>query len=425
MMRGTRTGCTAPGLGWCGAGFLFIFFAIFPQAPAKAASLEDLPDAVVVVLGEAATGIGDDDLIAIVEEPSGLLRVWCELIGGEREFVFGPAGDFLWAGSPDGPALVVNKGGGDERPDELPQAVVDVLGRLLPELEIQGVREIEDIWDSFEITGDVEGASVRVVIAFGGWVLEFEIDRDRDGLGDAVEIENGWDPLDSDSDDDMFPDGVEQERGGNPGDASVTPRVLDIRYDAESKVIVATVETFEGCDFFLEAQGVGSDVWVRIGEAVRGNGLPQEFAIPGDGFFEGALLRATIATGGSTGAEDTPDPANSVGEPDCSVPADLVGRQMVVTGGKRLHFKTATRGELVEGSGGDMLITPFAYTFDKRGKCEARVTLTFNTVRGFETTVYRLTFREDGSAGAFIANEFEQGELEDAFHGNFTITMNP
>ena len=386
----------------------------------------------VAILGEAAPGFGNENLREIENLNGGLVRVVCEFGDDERAFTFGPANDLLWVGQPaggsgSGSGGQTRGGGGEDAPDDPPDAIAAVLARLLPELEIGNVFEIEDAWDSFEIEGEADGAKIRIVLRFNGEVVEFEIDRDWDGIGDAEEREHGWNPEDADSDGDLFPDIIERDRGGNPGDAAVAPRVVGIRFDAESKVIVVSINTFHGHEFFLQAQELGGNDWVNVGEALPGNGLIREFAVPADGFFGRAIFRAGIKSTSAGGAGDVPTGGSA--DPACNIPASLVGRQMLVNGGKRLCFKSPTRGEIIVGTGADMMVTPFAYTFRRSGRCEARVTLVFSTLKGFETTVYRLSFAHNGAGGstggAFIAREFEQGELEDAFDGNFTISMNP
>jgi hypothetical protein len=250
-------------------------------------------------------------------------------------------------------------------------------------------------------------------------VTEFGTDLDRDGLGDALEAQNGWNPQSADTDGDGFPDGFEFEHGGDPGSADRNPEILSVELDRESLVLIATVQTFEGAAFFIEALDEDGD-WLRVGEAIAGNGVAQEFVVPlgGDGALTG-LLRAGFTEeelGANPGGESETDG-------QCQVPDSLVGSEMVVNGGRRLCFKSKTRGEEVQGQGGGMLVTSFGYTFKRSGRCTARLTLTFNTGSGIETTVYTLTFGADGRPGAFAARSFEGGAGGSRSDGNFT--MNP
>jgi len=182
---------------------------------------------------------------------------------------------------------------------------MELLSHLAPDLEIEKVGKTAEGEARWVISGSLaDGAEASTVVSLDGRLISFEVDHDRDEIGDVHEIEAGLDPHNPDSDGDRYPDGFERRRGGNPHDRDVAPRLLGVRFDRESNVLVATVESFRGYNFQLEVRRAGSPEWVPIGERFcGGGGNVREIAVPVDGASGMALFRVSMTRGGDPEAE--------------------------------------------------------------------------------------------------------------------------
>ena len=137
------------------------------------------------------------------------------------------------------------------------------------------------------------------------------------------------------------------------------------------------------------------------------------------------MLRVGIEGGEQGLVMNADKPPRKKSNKNCNVPSTLRGREITISQGKRLVFRSNRRGEMVQGGERGNMVVPFSYTFSIPDHCKARLVLTFTTRRGFETMVYELTFVTKGGSGEFIAKKFGQGRKENAGKGNFTISMNP
>ena len=98
----------------------------------------------------------------------------------------------------------------------LPSEVEHTLRALFPSLEgINFLKAVLQGESLYQINGIINSVEVFPVIDQKGQLLEYSIDRDGDGLGDAYELNCGFNPNDSDSDKDGFPDGLEHLKDGD------------------------------------------------------------------------------------------------------------------------------------------------------------------------------------------------------------------
>lgn len=432
MDLGTRSANVASWLVGC-----VVAFAFFPQTPAKAASSSVLPDAVVAALEGAAPGIDLGMIGAVWHGPGQVLGIEASVDGLPIQFKVSELGDLIWIGRPGevGPHSIPAAEGGVGTIPAAVGNVSDLASGALPHLVISSIARIaaseagilhaelrQGRTPIFIIVLDEGNAGLlSLSVKASGAIVAMDRDSDRDGLYDAYEFDNGLDPYLADSDGDRYPDGFEVEHGSDPAAADSTPPVLTTSLDLQSRVLVVAFLTFPGMEFSLETQR-DDGTWGRLGETVSGDGALHEVAVPTDGFVGRAMFRLGIVEpkdGGETDDEDETDESAS-----CSVPGSLQNHELVVSGGRRLCFKSGRKGEVLEGAGGAMVVTPFAYVFKRSGHCRAKVTLTFSTPRGFETTVYQLTFGTNGTAGAYVVDELQAGSVEDSSSGFFTLTMN-
>ncbi|MFP6874415.1 MAG: hypothetical protein VCA55_13015 [Verrucomicrobiales bacterium] len=397
----------------------------------RAADVEDLPIEVIEALEELLPGFDQSKITGVNVNSKELIKV--EYLAGEQliEFSLSNTGRLLWMnrnlpGHHNG-LLIEERSGIEIGRGRLPARVLHTVRRMFPEIRIHKILILEERSHRrkiFRIEAENLGAELVMLVDERGVLIAFSLDSDSDGLCDVIELENGWDPNAADSDKDGFPDGIENDFGGNPNDAGLIPTLLKLCYDCKNKVIVITAQTFRGSEFFLEVSTTATPGdWVRMGEAISGDGEAHDFSIPSDGYSRMALFRLGIITqeGGAKARKD--DGADDSG--DCLVPDSLIGREISVGAGKHLYFTAPNRAELIEETGKEMMVMPCAFTFRKSGHCKARVVLTFSVPTGYQTTVYRLTFTADGDSGIFAASEYEKGQIEDRFDGTFTITMNP
>lgn len=397
----------------------------------RADEVEDLPIEVIEMMEELLPAFEPSMISAVSIESKELIKVEC--LVGERiiELQMTNSGKLLWMkrnfpGDDKRPLIGIQSGTEIEL-GLLPHRILHAIKRMFPDIDIYRILTIEQREHRrrmFRVEAEHLGAEMVMVMDKHGSLIEFSIDSDSDGIIDVVEIQKGWDPLEDDTDKDGFPDGVEDEFGGNPGDSKRIPTLLRLCHDCKTKVVVISAQTFKGGDFFLEVSSTGMPGdWVRLGEAIPGDGEAHDFSIPSDGVCRMTMFRLGINHKEGAAKVRKDEGADDSG--DCLVPDSLIGREIIVGEGKSLFFSAPNRGELIEETSKGMIVTPFAFTFRKSGHCKARVVLTFSVLSGFETTVYNLTFTVDGDSGIFAASEYEKGNIEDRFDGTFTISMNP
>lgn len=318
-------------------------------------------------------------------------------------------------------------------PDAAPGSPIDLAGlpstvaAQLSAYEIHRVVAFGEPADRYRVWASLGNALVTASFGAGGELLSYALDRDADSLGDLVEAELGSDPDRWDSDGDDYPDGFEAEEHRDPLDASSHPQIISVSAHPGTKVIHLGVVTFYGADFTLEQCGDNTGSWAALGTSFAGDGSLQEFILPIADEIGRCFFRVSIAPkpeeSSKRGVSSTPI------EGHCMLPETINGLEINIGsdddggGSRSLHFKTPTRGEIVELEGDEVELSPFAYVYERIGECKARVTLTFSTSDGFETEIFTLTFTSD-SQGAYVCQEFEHGEPEDPQHGDFTVSAN-
>jgi hypothetical protein len=243
----------------------------------------------------------------------------------------------------------------------LPIVVEHALRRTFPGLEGISFLKVVIRGDYlYQIKGIIDSVGVFPVIDSKGRLMQYSIDRDGDGLGDAYELICGLDPNDSDSDNDGFPDGLEDTKDGDPLDSKVLPKILKMYHDRDSKVMVITVSTCRGKNFFLEVNPTGlNEGWQKLGESVEGDGQDKEFTIPSDGFFVHAMLRVGVERGEQGLVMNADKPPRKKSNKNCSVPSTLRGREITISQDKRLVFRSNRRGEMVRPYYPSLLLVPF------------------------------------------------------------------
>jgi len=408
---------------------LLIIIAFKNSPPVMAAPPEEIPRAIQDFLEGAVADFKSEGVRSYDTHPTGMICVEYGLNGYTSTFKFDAGYKLLESSSDKFNDLEGMFSEIDDRLPllSLPSEIEHSLRILFPGLEGINFRKVffqgEHLYQIKCITNSV---GVFPVIDGKGELVQFSIDRDGDGLGDAYELVCGFNPNDSDSDNDGFPDGLEHAKDGNPLDAGVFPKILKMRHDKDSNVMVITVSTCRGKNFFLEVNPTGENAgWERLGEAVQGDGEDKEFTLPSDGFFINAMVRVGVEGVDLDLTMNADKPPRKKSNKNCNVPSSLRGREISVGQGKKLMFRSNRRGEMVEGGDKGNMVVPFSYTFSKPDHCKARLVLTFTTRRGFETMVYELTFVSKGGSGEFVAKKFGKGRKENAGQGNFTISMNP
>ena len=408
---------------------VLIVITLENSPPVMAAPPEEIPRVIQDFLEGAVADFKTEGVRSYDNHPSGMICVEYGLDGYTSTFKFDSEYKLLESSNDRFKDLNGTfEDNGDRLPLlRLPMVVEHALRRTFPGLE--GINFLKVVIRGnylYQIKGVIDSVGVFPVIDSKGQLVQYSIDRDGDGLGDAYELICGLDPNDSDSDNDGFPDGLEDAKDGDPLDFKVLPKILKMYHDHDSKVMVITVSTCRGKNFFLEVNSTGSNEgWQKLGESVEGDGQDKEFTIPSDGFFIHAILRVGIEGGEQGLVMNADKPPRKKSNKNCNVPSTLRGREITISQGKRLVFRSNRRGEMVQGGERGNMVVPFSYTFSKPDHCKARLVLTFATRRGFETMVYELTFVTKGGSGEFIAKKFGQGRKENAGKGNFTISINP
>ncbi|MDB4721310.1 hypothetical protein OAF65_06295 [Verrucomicrobiales bacterium] len=397
--------------------------------PVMAAPPEEIPRAIQDFLEGAVADFKPEGVRSYDNHPSGMICIEYGLNGYTSTFKFDLGFKLLESSSDRFKDLEGTFAGNDDKLPllRLPSEVEYALRGLFPGLEGIDFRKVVLQGEYlYQIKGITDSVGVFPVIDEKGQLLQFSIDRDGDGLGDAYELVCGFNPNDSDSDNDGFPDGLEHSKDGDPLDARVLPKILKMHHDTDSNVMVITVSTCRGKNFFLEVNPTGANTgWEKLGEVVQGDGEDKEFTIPSDGFFINAMVRVGVEGGDPDLAMNADMPPRKRSNKNCNVPISLRGREISIGQGKKLMFRSNRRGEMVESGNRGNMVVPFSYTFSKPDHCKARLVLTFTTRRGFETMVYELTFQAKGGSGEFVAKKFGKGRKENAGQGNFTISMNP
>ena len=397
--------------------------------PVMAAPPEEIPRAIQDFLEGAVADFKPEGVRSYDNHPSGMICIEYGLNGYTSTFKFDLGFKLLESSSDRFKDLEGTFAENDDTLPllRLPSKVEYALRGLFPDLEGIDFRKVVLQGEYlYQIKGITDSVGVFPVIDEKGQLLQFSIDRDGDGLGDAYELVCGFNPNDSDSDNDGFPDGLEHSKDGDPLDARVLPKILKMHHDTDSNVMVITVSTCRGKNFFLEVNPTGANTgWEKLGEVVQGDGEDKEFTIPSDGFFINAMVRVGVEGGDPDLAMNADMPPRKRSNKNCNVPSSLRGREISIGQGKKLMFRSNRRGEMVEGGNRGNMVVPFSYTFSKPDHCKARLVLTFTTRRGFETMVYELTFQAKGGSGEFVAKKFGKGRKENAGQGNFTISMNP
>jgi len=408
---------------------LLIIITFENSPPVMAAPPEEIPRTIQDFLEGAVADFKSEGVRSYDTHPTGMICVEYGLNGYTSTFKFDAGYELLESSSDRFNDLEGTFSEIDDRLPllRLPSEVEQSLRVLFPGLEGINFRKVVSQGeDLYQIKGITNSVGVFPVIDGNGELVQFSIDRDGDGLGDAYELVCGFNPNDSDSDNDGFPDGLEHSKDGDPLDARVLPKILKMRHDAESNVMVITVSTCWGKNFFLEVNPTGENAgWEKLGEPVQGDGEDKEFTLPSDGFFINAMVRVGVEGADLDLTMNADKPPRKKSNKNCNVPSSLRGREISVGQGKKLLFRSNRRGEMVEGGDRGNMVVPFSYTFSKPDHCKARLVLTFTTRRGFETMVYELTFVSKGGSGEFVAKKFGKGRKENAGQGNFTISMNP
>jgi len=406
-----------------------LIFIALENSPVMAAPPEEIPRAIQDFLEGAVADFKPEGVRSYDNHPSGMICVEYGLNGYTSTFKFDTGYKLLESSSDRFKDLEGTFAENDNRLPllRLPSEVEHALRALFPNLEGIDFRKVVLQGEYlYQIKGITNSVRVFPVIDENGQLVQFSIDRDGDGLGDAYELFCGFNPNDSDSDNDGFPDGLEHLKGGDPLDASVLPKILRMYHDSDSNVMVITVSTCRGRSFFLEVNPTGANTgWEKLGEAVQGDGEDKEFTIPSDGFFINAMIRVGVEAGDLDLAMNADKSPRKKSNKNCNVPSSLRGKEISIGQGKKLVFRSNRRGEMVESGDRGNMVVPFSYTFSKPDDCKARLVLTFTTRRGFETMVYELTFVSKGGSGEFVAKKFGKGRKENAGQGNFTISMNP
>ena len=407
---------------------VLIIIALENSPPVMAAPPEEVPRAIQDFLEGAVADFKPEGVRSYDKHSSGMICVEYGLKSHTSTFKFDAEYNLLESTSDRFIDLAGTFAENDDRQPllRLPSEVEHTLRALFPSLEgINFLKAVLQGESLYQINGIINSVEVFPVIDQKGQLLEYSIDRDGDGLGDAYELNCGFNPNDSDSDKDGFPDGLEHLKDGDPLDPSVLPKILKMYHDLESNVMVITVSTCNGKSFFLEVNMAGGKgEWEKLGESVLGDGEDKEFTIPSDGFFVNAMVRVGIEEVDQNLVLNADVPTRKKSNKNCNIPSSLRGREIAIGQGKRLVFRSTRRGEMVEGSNRGNMVVPFSYTFSKPDRCKARLVLTFTTRQGFETMVYELTFVSKGGGGEFIAKKFGKGRKENAGQGNFTISMN-
>lgn len=408
---------------------VLIFIALENSPPVMAAPPEEIPRAIQDFLEGAVADFKSEGVRSYDNHRSGMICVEYGLNGFTSTFKFDSRYNLLESSTDRFNDLDGSFAENDNSIPLLllPSEVEHALRALFPRLE--GVDFLKLIIRGeylYQINGITDSVRVFPVIDERGQLVQYNIDRDGDGLGDAYELVCGFDPNDADSDKDGFPDGLEHLKEGDPLDSKVLPKILKMYHDQDSNVMVITVSTCRGKNFFLEVNPTGrNEGWEKLGESVLGDGSDKEFTMPSDGFFINAMVRVGVEAPDPGVVMNADKPPKKKSNKNCSVPSSLKGREIVISQGKRLLFRSNRRGEMVEGGNRGNMVVPFSYTFSKPDHCKARLVLTFTTRQGFETMVYELTFVSKGGSGEFIAKKFGRGRKENASQGNFTISMNP
>ena len=408
---------------------VLIFIALENSPPVMAAPPEEIPRAIQDFLEGAVADFKSEGVRSYDNHRSGMICVEYGLNGFTSTFKFDSRYNLLESSTDRFNDLDGSFAENDNSIPLLllPSEVEHALRALFPRLE--GVDFLKLIIRGeylYQINGITDSVRVFPVIDERGQLVQYNIDRDGDGLGDAYELVCGFDPNDADSDKDGFPDGLEHLKEGDPLDSKVLPKILKMYHDQDSNVMVITVSTCRGKNFFLEVNPTGrNEGWEKLGESVLGDGSDKEFTMPSDGFFINAMVRVGVEEPDPGVVMNADKPPKKKSNKNCSVPSSLKGREIVISQGKRLLFRSNRRGEMVEGGNRGNMVVTFSYTFSKPDHCKARLVLTFTTRQGFETMVYELTFVSKGGSGEFIAKKFGRGRKENASQGNFTISMNP
>ena len=408
---------------------VLIFIALENSPPVMAAPPEEIPRAIQDFLEGAVADFKSEGVRSYDNHRSGMICVEYGLNGFTSTFKFDSRYNLLESSTDRFNDLDGSFAENDNSIPLLllPSEVEHALRALFPRLE--GVDFLKLIIRGeylYQINGITDSVRVFPVIDERGQLVQYNIDRDGDGLGDAYELVCGFDPNDADSDKDGFPDGLEHLKEGDPLDSKVLPKILKMYHDQDSNVMVITVSTCRGKNFFLEVNPTGrNEGWEKLGESVLGDGSDKEFTMPSDGFFINAMVRVGVEAPDPGVVMNADKPPKKKSNKNCSVPSSLKGREIVISQGKRLLFRSNRRGEMVEGGNRGNMVVPFSYTFSKPDHCKARLVLTFTTRQGFETMVYELTFVSKGGSGEFVAKKFGRGRKENASQGNFTISMNP
>ncbi len=307
--------------------------------------------------------------------------------------------------------------------EDLPTAVRDAVVAAAPDLEVEEVETRDG--GGFEVEGRLpSGARVELGLAADGTLLEWENDRDGDGLCDSEESALGTDPDDPDSDGDLFPDGFETDLGSDPGDAAAQPQIvtIDTRHDpGGAPVVVISVQTFASGLFQLSHCAADGSDWTDVGEPEPGDGGTIEFELPlGDGASAAGLFRVGVASDPAAGGGGD----GGSGQTGCAAPESLVGKEIVAVDeneSRTLYFRAGGEGELIEHEGGGIEIVPMRYSVERLGPCQIRVTLTFpDDDEGDEYEEFEFTFTE-AARGTFRSQDFEDGKGEDPESGSFTL----
>ncbi|MDE0569865.1 MAG: hypothetical protein OSB44_04240, partial [Verrucomicrobiales bacterium] len=344
---------------------VLIIIALENPPPVMAAPPEEIPRAIQDFLEGAVADFKPEGVRSYDNHPSGMICVEYGLNGYTSTFKFDTRYKLLESSNDRFKDLEGTFAENDNRLPllRLPLEVEHALRTLFPGLEGINFRKVVLEGEYlYQIKGITNSVWVFPVIDEKGQLVQFSIDRDGDGLGDAYELVCGFNPNDSDSDNDGFPDGLEHLKGGDPLDARVFPKILKMYHDSDSNVMVITVSTCRGKSFFLEVNPTGANAgWEKLGEAVQGDGEDKEFTIPSDGFFINAMVRVGVEAGDLDLVMNADKPPSKKSNKNCNVPSSLKGREISIGQGKKLVFRSNRRGERVEGGNRGNMVVPFSY----------------------------------------------------------------
>ena len=207
---------------------VLIFIALENSPPVMAAPPEEIPRAIQDFLEGAVADFKSEGVRSYDNHRSGMICVEYGLNGFTSTFKFDSRYNLLESSTDRFNDLDGSFAENDNSIPLLllPSEVEHALRALFPRLEgIDFLKLIIRGEYLYQINGITDSVRVFPVIDERGQLVQYNIDRDGDGLGDAYELVCGFDPNDADSDKDGFPDGLEHLKEGDPLDPKVLPKI--------------------------------------------------------------------------------------------------------------------------------------------------------------------------------------------------------